>query len=32
VGSAAMAGMEAEKQIIERRIVPPLVEPNTAAQ
>ena len=28
----AMAGMEAEKQIIERRIVLPLVEPNTAAQ
>jgi GNAT superfamily N-acetyltransferase len=27
----SMAGMEAEKQIIERRIVLPLVEPNTAA-
>jgi hypothetical protein len=28
----AMAGMETEKQIIERRIVLPLAEPNTAAQ
>ena len=28
----AMAGMEAEKQIIEQRIVLPLVEPNAAAQ
>jgi transitional endoplasmic reticulum ATPase len=28
----SMAGMEAEKQLIERRIVLPLVEPNTAAQ
>jgi len=27
----SMAGMETEKQIIERRIVLPLVEPNTAA-
>lgn len=28
----SMAGMETEKQIIERRIVLPLVEPNTAAE
>ena len=27
----SMAGMETEKQIIERRIVLPLVEPKTAA-